>query len=75
MEREELYKEYRKATILKGVTPIGKRRFNGIVDTLNELEQVKNNVDLDGVSNCCPRCDSVDIETSKRCNECSAHFD
>jgi len=49
MEREELYLEYRKATILKGVNPIGKRRFNGIVDTLNEIEQVKK-LNMDDVS-------------------------
>jgi hypothetical protein len=38
------------------------------------LEQVKK-INIDDVSNCCPNCDSVDIEISKRCNECSAHFD
>jgi hypothetical protein len=32
-------------------------------------------LNIDDVSNCCPNCDSVDIEISKRCNECSAHFD
>jgi len=46
-----------------------------IVLTLEQdAEQVKK-LNIADVSKCCPNCDSVDIEISKRCNECSTHFD
>lgn len=41
-------------------------------ELLTEMEQVKK-LNINDVSNFCPNCDSVDIEISKRCNECSAH--
>ena len=41
---------------------------------LPEYEKLVN-VTLDNVSDCCPRCESSDYETSKRCNDCSSHFD
>ena len=39
MERKDLYIEYRKITIEKGINPIGKKRFNGIIDVLQEIKQ------------------------------------
>lgn len=41
MNRTELYLEYRQKTIEKGINPIGKKRFNGIIDTLQEIEQLQ----------------------------------
>jgi hypothetical protein len=47
MERKDLYLEYRRLTIEKGINPIGKKRFNGIVDVLEDIKQLQ----LDVVSN------------------------
>lgn len=38
MNRDEFYHKYRIKTIKQGDSPIGKRRFNGIIDTIINIE-------------------------------------
>lgn len=38
--KDEKYHSYRKLTIEKGEVPIGKRRFNRLIKTLNELKMI-----------------------------------